>query len=337
MDKGKIYKFCLIGAGRMGARWAEIINENPRARLELVIDANESTAKTVGQKFNCAYGQNIPEDFGNNGCDAVLVATPHNFLFSSSLACLRAGKHVLAEKPGAITSGDLETLRETAEKNKLSLMVGFNYRFFESISRAKKIIDAGKIGDIMFIRLRHGQAARPDYDKEWRMNKEISGGGVLMDHGTHNIDLVNYFLSGKKLLIGGATANLFWQTDAEDNAFVLLKNDGGQLASLHMGITEWKPLFSLEIFGKNGYCAVNGLGKKYGGSEILKVGLKDSNGQIAEEEIVCNPEVKNSFQAELNEFIDSIEQGRLPSPNAEDAIKTLKIIEEVYAGAKTNK
>lgn len=321
----------------MGARWAETISENPRAKLKLVVDINEEAGKAVAQKFNCAYGQNIPANFENNGCDAVLVATPHNFLFSSSLACLRAGKHVLAEKPGAITSGDLETLRETAEKNKLSLMVGFNYRFFESISRAKKIIDAGKIGNIMFIRLRHGQAARPDYYKEWRMNKKISGGGVLMDHGTHNIDLVNYFLSGKNSLVHGATANLFWQADAEDNAFVLLENNGGQIASLHMSVTEWKPIFSFEIFGKNGYCIISGLGRKYGGSEILTIGLKDDSGQIKEEEIICNPEVKNSFQAELNEFIDSVERGRLPSPNAEDAIKTLKIIEEIYAGAKTNK
>lgn len=320
----------------MGSQWAEIINANPRAKLNLVIDVNELAAMALAQKFNCAHGQNLPADFGQDECDAVLIAAPHKFLFSLALACLDAKKHVLVEKPGATASADLYKLQNISEQNKLSLMVGFNYRFFESIRGAKEIIDSGKIGHTMFVRLRHGQAGRPGYEKEWRMNREISGGGVLMDHGTHDIDLINYFLSGTNVVAGSAVSNFFWQSEAEDNAFLLLKNKDGQISSIHLGLTDWKPIFSFEIYGPNGYCVINGLGRKYGGSEILTIGRKDNDGQIKEEEIICNPEVKNSFIAELDEFINSIEQKRLPSPNIFDAINTLKIIEKVYDYAKNN-
>lgn len=329
--KNKI-KFCLVGAGRMGVRWAKIIGSSPQAELSFVVDNNLDSAKRAAEVYKAGYSDhwNV-KDLKERGIKAFLVATPHKYLAVYAANALAAGIHVLVEKPGATSVEEMQNLLRLSKSHKAFLMVGFNYRFFDAIARAKKIVDSGKIGKVNFIRIQHGHGGRSGYGREWRMNKAMAGGGVLMDQGVHLLDLVNYFFASPVTKALGVQADLYWRAGVEDNAFAILQNNAGQVASLHVSLTQWKPLFSLDIYGARGYCSVNGLGKKYGGSEILTVGIKDKNDEIKETVINCNPDAENSLRLELAEFVKAVRKRKTSSPNGQDALAVLNIVKKIYS------
>jgi predicted dehydrogenase len=330
MTGEKPCNFALIGAGRMGERWAKVISESGKASLKVVIDIDLAQARKTAGLYNATFSKNY-KDALKADVDAVAVVTPHKYLYSYARAALLAGKHVFVEKPGSRTTSEMRTLLNLAARKRLRLMIGFNYRSFDSIKRAKKIVDSGLIGKVSFVRIRHGHPGRPSYGKEWRMNKELAGGGVLMDQGLHVIDLANWFFGERAKKITGLMSNAFWKTKVEDNAFVLLKTPRGKIASLHVGITEWKPIFSFEIFGEKGYCFIPGLGRKYGDGKTLTVATYNHKYQtLREKKIVCDPDADKALREELREFIKSIQEKRKPSPNAGDALEVLKVIEAVY-------
>jgi len=329
--KNKI-KFCLVGAGRMGARWAKIIGSSSQAELCFVMDNNLENAKKAADEFKVGYGNKFDvETLKQKGVEALLVATPHKYLAFYTAQALKAGIHVLVEKPGATSMEEMQKLLKLSKRHRALLKVGFNYRFFDAIARAKKIVASGKIGKVNFIRIQHGHAGRPGYGQEWRMDKTMAGGGVLMDQGVHLLDLVNYFFASPVTKALGVQTDLYWNTGVEDNAFAILQNNAGQVASLHVSLTQWKPLFSLDIYGARGYCSVNGLGKKYGGSEVLTVGIKNKNNIIKEIVINCNPDAENSLRLELAEFVKAIKKKKTSAPGGQDALAVLKIVKKLYS------
>ncbi|MBU1180099.1 Gfo/Idh/MocA family oxidoreductase [Patescibacteria group bacterium] len=329
MGNEKKYNFCLIGAGRMGRRWARVLSEHPKSALKAVVDKDESAAAEVAKENQVSHSLSVEDFLTDSAIDAALIATPHKYLYSYARLMLEAGKNVFIEKPGSCASEEMRTLVEIARNKNRVLMVGYNYRFFDSIRRAKEIILSGKIGKINFIRLRHGHPGRPSYDKEWRMDKELAGGGVVMDQGVHLIDLINWFLPSNIESIKSTHNNLFWKSKAEENAFVILKNVENQIASIHVSVTQWKPIFSMEIYGESGFCSIDGLGRKYGGSEVLTLG-QYIDGILKEEKIVCNPDADNSLRFELSEFISAIEEKRESVPCGNDALRVLEIVERIY-------
>ena len=325
---GKKYAIALIGAGRMGERWAKVIHDSPRARLSLVIDPNKKTGEKVAREYGAAYLPAFPKK--NVPAHAFFVVTPHAYLYQSARRALLQNKPVFIEKPGARNAAELKKLIALAKKKRQPLMVGFNYRFFDAIQKAKKVLDAGTLGNILFMRLRHGHGGRSGYEKEWRMDKKIAGGGVLMDQGIHLIDLVLWCMPGKIKNLSAVSQNLFWKSAVEEQACIVLKNDTGQLASMSVGITEWKPVFSLEIIGEKGYIRVEGLGRKYGGKELLVVGLKNKDGTITEKTTACNPKPENALKALFKKFITSVETGTVSGLSGVDALRVLEIVGKTY-------
>lgn len=325
---GKKYKIGLIGAGRMGGRWAKIISGSSIAELSLVVDPNKEVGKKIARENSAIYLREFPKKIAY--IDAFFIATPHAYLYKNALRALQLDKPVFIEKPGARNVTEIKKLIALAKRKHQLLMVGFNYRYFDVIKRAKKIVDDRILGEILSMRLRHGHQGRVGYEKEWRMDKKISGGGVLMDQGVHLIDLISWFMPGKIKTNFAVSQNLFWKSNVEEQAFVLLKNNRKQIASINVGITEWKPIFSMEIIGKNGYILVEGLGRKYGGKEILTLGVKNTDGNFTEKITKCDSEPENALRALFHEFTSSIETGTISGPTGEDALRVLKIVEKTY-------
>jgi len=174
-------------------------------------------------------------------------------------ADVEAGKHVLVEKPAARNPGELVPIIAAADRKNVRVQVGFNHRYHPALQQARKLIDSGVAGPLMYIRARYGHGGRPGYDKEWRARPEISGGGELLDQGVHLIDLSRWFL-GDFPDVQGHVATFFWDMPAEDNGFLLLKTPQGQVAWLHATWTEWKNTFSFEIFGRDAKFHIEGLG-----------------------------------------------------------------------------
>ena len=325
---GKKYKIGLVGVGRMGERWAKIISDSPMAELSLVVDPNKEVGEKIAKLYGATYLKEFPPK--NLDVDAFFIVTPHAYLYQNARHALRFNKPVFIEKPGARNAAELKKLIALAKKKRQPLMIGFNYRFFEAIIKSKKVIDAKTLGEILFVRLRHGHQGRIGYEKEWRMDKKIAGGGVLMDQGVHLVDLILWFMPGNIKKLSAVSQNLFYKSNVEEQASIIFKNVKGQTASMSVGITEWRPIFSLEIIGEKGYARVEGLGRKYGGKEILTIGVKDKDDNFAEETTECNPEPGNALEALFGEFIKAIETGKMSGPTGEEALQVLQIVEKTY-------
>jgi predicted dehydrogenase len=258
--------------------------------------------------------------------DAVLVSTPHNLLVPVSLGAAEAGKHVLVEKPGARNALELEPLVELARRKQVTVKVGFNHRFHPALQKAREYVDAGAVGDLMFIRGRYGHGGRVGYDKEWRAVPEISGGGELLDQGLHLIDLSSWFL-GDFARVEGFTHTYFWDMPVDDNGFMMLRTAREQMAFLHVSWTEWKNLFSFEIYGKTGKLHVEGLGGSYGTERLAYYKMSP---QMGPPETVIHeyPGADRSWELEFADFVRAVESGE--PGNVGDAVKVLRVVDTIY-------
>src|SRR5205085_3415763 len=154
-----------------------------------------------------------------------------------------------------------------AGKHGVQVRVGYNHRYHPAFLKLREIVDSGALGPLMFVRARYGQGGRIGYDKEWRADPKLSGGGELIDQGIHLIDLAGWFL-GEFARVEGHAATYFWKMPVDDNAFLSLRTAQGQTAWLHVSCTEWKNLFSLELYGRNAKIAIDGLGGSYGPEKL---------------------------------------------------------------------
>ncbi len=270
--------------------------------------------------------------FESADIDIAIVATPHNDLCRIAAAAVDSGKHVLVEKPAAMNAGEIRPLISAANRRGVCVKVGFNHRFHPALAKAKEIADSGGIGPLMFIRGRYGHGGRPGYDREWRAHPDLSGGGEMIDQGMHLIDLSRWFL-GEFTEISGFATTYFWDMPVEDNVFLLLKTENGRAAWLQASWTEWKNLFSFEVFGKKGKVSAEGLGGSYGTERLTWHRMLPEMGP-PETTIWEYPFPDRSFELEMEEFLKAIEEKRLPSGNLYDAQSALEIVGRVYGNAR---
>jgi predicted dehydrogenase len=262
----------------------------------------------------------------------VIVATTNESLAPVSLAAIRAGKHVLVEKPAARNSAELEPILLAARQHNVAVQVGFNHRCHPAFRKARELFEAGELGPLMFIRARYGHGGRIGYDREWRADPELSGGGELLDQGVHLIDLASWFL-GPFVRVDGFAHTYFWNMPVEDNGFLLLRTASHQVAFLHASCTEWKNLFSFEIYGRNAKLHIEGLGGSYGVERLSFYRMLPQMGP-PETTIWEYPGEDKSWEIELDAFCGFIERGETPRPGLEESIACLKIVEETYRRSK---
>lgn len=259
---------------------------------------------------------------------AVVVATAHDSLTEIATAAVEAGKHVLVEKPAARHVNELKNLPSLAERRGVCVRVGFNHRYHRAFQRAREIVDAGKLGPLMFLRARYGHGGRIGYETEWRARPELSGGGELIDQGVHIIDLARWFL-GDFAEVSGYAHTYFWSMPVDDNAFMLLKTASRQVAFLHASCTEWKNTFSFELYGKSGKLQIDGLGGSYGTERLAWYRMLPEMGP-PETTVWEYPMADNSWEIEMQEFLQDIRLGRDPAAGLADAIAALAVVDEIY-------
>ncbi|MEW5843882.1 MAG: Gfo/Idh/MocA family oxidoreductase, partial [Bacteroidota bacterium] len=201
-------------------------------------------------------------------------------------------------------------------------------RFHPAVWKAKQLTDEGAIGKIFNIRARYGHGGRPGMEKEWRASKDLCGGGELLDQGVHIIDLIRWF-GGEIKEVYGKVETKFWEMQVEDNAFAILKTAENVTASFHVSWTNWKNIFSFEIFGTDGYLRIEGLGGSYG-VETLEVGKRNMQGGKPEIQVSEFPSEDISWKEEWKEFKKAIEEKRDPIGNGIDGLKANEVIEAIY-------
>jgi predicted dehydrogenase len=260
--------------------------------------------------------------------DAVIVATINSALAEVSAAAIRAGKHVLVEKPAGISVRQVEELIALAGNHGVCIRVGFNHRYHPAFRKAREIFQSGVMGELMFIRARYGHGGRAGYDQEWRADPKLSGGGELIDQGIHLIDLAGWFLGDFKAIEGHATT-CFWKMPVDDNAFLSLRTGKGQTAWLHVSCTEWKNLFSFEIYGRHTKLHIEGLGGSYGVEKLFHHQMKPEMG-IPDTKVYEFPGPDESWRIELAGFEEDISLKRKPDAGLSEAKAALQIVEKIY-------
>lgn len=320
-------KFGIIGCGLIGWKRASVIRG--KNSVEVAADIKIERAKELAAEFDIKKTTDDPDRVVSNpDVDAVIVATTHDVLAKIALKAIEAGKHVLIEKPGARNADELIPVIEAAKKKNVTVKIGFNHRFHPGLQKAKSIVDSGDLGPLMFIRGRYGHGGRLGYEKEWRAQPEISGGGELLDQGVHLIDLSRWFL-GELSPAGGSLNTYFWDMQVDDNAFILLKTAQDQVAWLHATWTEWKNMFSFEIYGKKGKLHIEGLGGSYGTERLTYYRMLPEMGP-PETEMYEFPGEDLSWKLEFDDFCESVASGSKPCGNLEDAAASLSIVDAYY-------
>ncbi|EKN3872803.1 Gfo/Idh/MocA family oxidoreductase [Yersinia enterocolitica] len=325
-ENRKVFGVGIIGCGLIGNKRAKALGQ--AGKLLACADLDLSRAENLAK----SYGAKIFHDWRSlvlhPGVEVVIVATLHDSLAEITRVAIEAGRHVLVEKPAARTVAELKPVMAAAAKHNVKVHVGFNHRYHRSLRKAREIVDSGVLGDLMFIRARYGHGGRVGYDKEWRANPELSGGGELIDQGPHLIDLSRWFL-GDFIEVHGFVHTYYWDMPVDDNGFMMLKTDLKQTAFLHVSCTEWKNMFSLEIYGKSGKLDLSGLGGSYGVEKITWYKMLPEMGPP--ETISWEyPMEDDSWAVELAEFFEDIRLDRKPAAGLRDAQAALTIVESIY-------
>jgi Predicted dehydrogenases and related proteins len=325
-----LFRIAIIGCGLVGRKRAAALRD---ATLVACCDSVEERAAALARPYGARVYTDPAPLLECSDIDVVLIATPHHVL--APLACEAAsrGKHVLIEKPGARRAEELDTVEGAARRAGVLVRVGYNHRYHRAIRKARELVDSGAVGPLLFVRARYGHGGRPGYEREWRADPDISGGGELLDQGSHLIDLARWFL-GDFHEVRAMTGTFFWDMPVEDNAFLLLRTAEGQVASLHASWTEWKNTFSFEIYGRTGKLEISGLGGSYGVERVALYCMTKEMGPPPTT-IWEYPMVDDSWEQELAAFFEDIRSGRQPSPGICDARATLRLIDRAYQDSRT--
>jgi predicted dehydrogenase len=322
----KIFSYGLIGCGLIGEKRAAAI-QAIGGRIVGVFDSNHQRANELARQHQSRALHSVNDLLHTPDIDIVVAATPNNLLADYGKRALRSGKHVLLEKPGALNQLEALEVSRTADECQLVAAVGFNHRQHPAMQKAKALMP--EIGELMYVRGRYGHGGRLGYEKEWRANPQVSGGGELIDQGTHLIDLAWWYLGELRLRHATLTQS-FWNMPVEDNCFLNLETTSGtKLAWLHASCSEWKNMFCLEIYGRQGKMQIDGLGGSYGPEKLTLYRMYPEMGPplAASWEF---PPGDLSWQHELVSLECDIQDGGHRVPRISHAANLLAITDEIY-------
>ncbi len=322
----------IIGCGLIGGKRARSIAALGHS-VAMVADVQPARAVQLANSYpGCIVAAQWTDVVAAPDIDAVVVSTINDSLAPITLAAVQAGKPVLVEKPAARSAEELRPVLAATQKAGVTVRVGFNHRFHPAMQKARALVDAGAVGPLMFVRGRYGHGGRLGYDREWRANPALAGGGELLDQGVHLIDLTRWFL-GDVEQVSGFAGTFFWNMPVEDNGFVCTHHRGGTLGWLHASCTEWKNMFCLEIYGRTAKLQIDGLGGSYGVERLAYYRMLPQMGP-PETTIWEYPGEDSSWMEEFRAFEQALHGQPAPGATLEDAVAALEVVGAIYTAQR---
>ena len=333
-------RVAIVGCGLVGSQRAKVVWSSPDDELVVVADVEEGKARRLAHELGCEATRDWQEVVARDDIDVVVVSTPHRWLAPVTTAALNHGKHVLCEKPMGRNLAEALEMNEAGQAAGKQLKIGFNHRYYPAIRKAYELCSATEIGPLFFIRCIYGHGGRPGYEKEWRHDPALAGGGELLDQGVHVVDLCRWFL-GEFIEVTGYTTAYYWKREdssesrfqLEDNAFVVMRTDSGQAAFWHTTWTQWKNRFVFEIYGRDGYVQVEGRGGSYGRQQVT-LGKRRAESGPPEEKVWEFPDLDVSWRTEWDDFAAAIREGRPPLGNAGDGLAAMRLVDAIYRSSR---
>ncbi|MFA5774458.1 MAG: Gfo/Idh/MocA family oxidoreductase [Ilumatobacteraceae bacterium] len=322
----------IAGYGVIGKRRRECVDSNPNMETIAVCDRkfNADGVLPDGVRYSRTY-----EPLFDSKLDAVLVCMSNDMAAEITIAALQHGLHVFCEKPPARNMAELHQVLDAEKRTpKLKLMYGFNHRYHDSIQDALHIIRSNELGAIINMRGVYGKSKLVTFDQaDWRANRDLAGGGVLLDQGIHMVDLMRLF-AGEFSEVHSFVSNNHWKYDVEDNAYALMKTSDGIVAMLNSSATQWRHQFTLDMNLQRGSIILRGIltGSKSYGQETMTVVTANpdrDNGDPREETRNYNQD--HSWTTEIDSFANVV-LNDLPieSGSSRDAYNTMKLVHQIY-------
>ena len=250
----KKINFAVIGYGKMGHLFHECLSNIQGIHVQSFYDPN------VAESGGLRKVEQVEQILSDTLIDAVVITTPNFKTCEYVSRALKAGKNVFSEKPAGLNSDEARKILETSKNfPHLKLKLGFNHRYLSSVVHAKEIINSGNFGKILWLRGRYGKGGDDEFYNQWRSKKEMAGGGILLDQGIHMLDLGLFFCSAFDEVHAFIENLRFKKANVEDNAFVMMKNNQGQVFHFHSSMTQWKHMFSLDIGMEHGLLVLQGI------------------------------------------------------------------------------
>ena len=342
--RSKPIKWGVLGSGGIARRRTipEGIVPADNARFTAVFDVNAAANTEVARQFGAMAVSSV-EELLRGDLDAVYIATPPNVHREQTIACARAGKHILCEKPLGLTVTDAEAMMAACAEAKVRLGTAFMMRFHTQHQAALKLIRDGALGQPVFGRAQLS-CWYPPMPGAWRQDPAMSGGGSLIDMGGHCMDLLEMFFGPVKS-VSCFTNRTVHRYASEDSAVASLRFANGALGVVDafFCMPDEASQNRLELYGSLGSILAQGtIGQ--GAQGEMTAFLKEGAGGYEAQQVRAvdgglriNPPPVNPYRAEIEEFSQAILENREPSNNAAIGLQSQRVLAACYESARTGK
>jgi predicted dehydrogenase len=316
--------FAIVGAGSIAQAYEAALDGYAHGDIVAVCDVNIDAARMFAARIGCeAYGS-LEELLDETAIDAAVVCTPPATHEAVATSMLSRGIHVLCEKPLSTSLESAQRMLECARAHGVLLTMASKFRYVSDIRMAKALVDVRAIGDLVFVE--NAFTSRIDMTRRWNADPEVSGGGVLIDNGTHAVDILRYFmgqLSDVQVVEGRRVQGL----PVEDTVRLFVRNDDGVMGTSDLSWTIDKEMSTyLRVYGSEGTILVGWKESKYrrsGEADWTKFGRGYDKVQ--------------AFRSQIANFCEAIcgEADLLITPR--DALASVETISAAYAALERSR
>jgi predicted dehydrogenase len=325
-------KIGIAGFGVVGKRRKDCVDRHPDLRVVAVCDQTFEGEGTLpdGIRFYQDYRRLLTEDL-----DALIICLTNDIAAEVTIAGLEAGFHVFCEKPPGRNVEDIvRVISHERRHPALKLMYGFNHRYHESVQDSLRILRSGELGRVINMRGVYGKAKLITFNQpDWRTNREIAGGGVLLDQGIHMVDLMRLF-GGDFTEVHSFISNNHWGYNVEDNAYALMRTPDGVVGMLNSSATQWRHRFHLDINLERGSLILGGIlsgTKSYGAETLTVVRADPDNDRGDPKEQLTRYNRDPSWDEEIIAFADAVLNNKpVHNGTSDDALRTMKLVFKIY-------
>ncbi len=317
-------RFGIVGAGAIAQTYAQAFATARLARVAAVADVRRDAASALAERLDCANFGDYRQMLAEAELDAVVICTPPVSHPEICLAAVERGLPVLCEKPLAVDVASARRMVAAAESAGVLLTMASKFRYVEDVVRAKSIVASGILGELILFE--NTFTARVDMSARWNADPQQSGGGVLIDNGTHSVDLIRYFLGpiAEVQAVGGKNVQ---GLPVEDTVQLFVRTESGVMGSVDLS-------WSLDK-GFEGFIDI------YGSRGTVRIGWQESKyRQTGNNDWVVfggGYDKLQAFDRKLENFCRAIRGERRLLITAEDAIASVEVIDKAYQSLEDNR
>lgn len=321
----------IAGYGVVGRLRRRFIDEHPAFRTVAVCDRTFGISNIAAEGVRCftSYRELLEQPL-----DVLFVCLPNYLAAEVTVAGLERGLHVFCEKPPGRDPEDVAHVIACEQRHPgQKLVYGFNHRYHDSVQDALRIIRSGELGQIIDLRGVYGKSKIIRFDSDWRTQRALAGGGILLDQGIHMADMMRMF-AGDFTDVHSFVSNRYWKHDVEDNAYALMRTADGVIAMLHSSATQWRHRFHLDITLTGGAIVLSGIlssSKSYGAETITLVYAGENDGGDPREQMTRYND-DHSWRDEISDFADAILADKpIVYGSSSEAMKTMELVYRIYS------